>query len=162
MKHKKVKLIVLLLTGLVVSGIQAQTTLPASSGKASGSGGSACYSVGQIVYTTNTGTNGTVTQGIQQAYEISIVTAIRGTNSISLSVSVYPNPTTDYLLLNADSFDISRLSYQLYDNSGKLLQDKIITSNQTHIAMNNLVSANYFLKIISRNKEVKTFKIIKK
>ena len=162
MKHKKVKLIVVLLTGLAISGLRAQTALPAASGGASGSGGSASYSVGQTVYTTNAGTNGTLAQGVQQAYEISIVTAIKGTNGISLSVSVYPNPAADYLILSADSYDTSRLSCQLYDISGKLLLDKIITSNRTPIAMNNLVPANYLLKIISENKEVKTFKIIKK
>jgi len=162
MKHKKVKLIVVLLTGLAVSGIQAQTTLPAASGGASGSGGSASYTVGQIVYTTNTGPNGSVSQGIQQAYEISIVTSVKGTDGISLSVSVYPNPATDYLILSADNYDTSRLSCQLYDISGKLLLDKIITGPQTQIAMNNLVAANYLLKVISENKEVKTFKIIKK
>ena len=55
----------------------------------------------------------------------------------------------------------SKLSYQLYDMQGKLLQSEKITGNQTSIIMSNLVPANYFVKVIQGNKEVKTFKIIK-
>jgi len=51
-------------------GLQAQETIPASGGKASGSGGTASYSFGQVVYTTYTGTNGLVAQGVQQPFEI--------------------------------------------------------------------------------------------
>jgi hypothetical protein len=56
-----------------LSTIHAQEAIPAGGGNASGSGGSASYSVGQVVYTTNTGTNGSAAQGVQQPYEISVV-----------------------------------------------------------------------------------------
>ena len=46
--------------------------------------------------------------------------------------------------------------------NGKLLQSEKITGNQTSIVMSNLVPATYFVKVIQGNKEVKTFKIIKK
>ena len=45
---------------------------------------------------------------------------------------------------------------------GKLLQNEKITVNQTSIGMRNLLPANYFVKVIKDNKEVKTFEIIKK
>ena len=161
MKHKRLKLSALLFLGLGLTGLQAQESVNATGGDALGSGGSASYSVGQVVYTTNTGTNGSVAQGVQQPFEISIVTGIEEAKGINLSVSAYPNPTTDYLTLSIGEFDISNLSYQLYDMNGKLLQNEKITGNQTSIAMGNLVPANYFVKVIQGNKEVKTFKIIK-
>ena len=161
MKHKRLKLRALLFLGLGLTGLQAQTSVNATGGNASGSGGSASYSVGQLAYTTNTGTNGSVSEGVQQPFEISIVTGIEEAKGINLSVSAYPNPTTDYLTLSIGEFDISNLSYQLYDMNGKLLQNEKITGNQTSIAMGNLVPANYFVKVIQGNKEVKTFKIIK-
>ena len=161
MKHKRLKLSALLFLGLGLTGLQAQTSVNATGGNASGSGGSASYSVGQLAYTTNTGTNGSVSEGVQQPFEISIVTGIEEAKGINLSVSAYPNPTTDYLTLSIGEFDISNLSYQLYDMNGKLLQNEKITGNQTSIAMGNLVPANYFVKVIQGNKEVKTFKIIK-
>lgn len=161
MRHKRLKLSAVLLLGLGLTGLQAQESVPATGGNASGSGGSVSYSVGQVVYTTNTGTNGSVAQGVQQAFEISVVTAIEQAKGINLSVSAYPNPTNDYLTLSIGEFDISNLSYQLYDMNGKLLQNAKITGNQTSIVMSNLVPANYFVKVVQGNKEVKTFKIIK-
>jgi len=161
MKHKRLKLSALLLLGLGLTGLQAQENVNATGGDATGSGGSVSYSVGQVVYTTNTGTSGSVAQGVQQPYEISVVTGIEEAKGINLSVTAYPNPTTDYLTLRIDEFEISNLSYQLYDMNGKLLQSEKITGNQTSIVMSNLVPANYFVKVIQVNKEVKTFKIIK-
>ena len=161
MRHKKLKLSAVLLLGLGLTGLQAHTSINATGGNASGSGGSASYSVGQVVYTTNTRTNGSVAQGVQQPFEISVVTAIEEAKGINLSVSAYPNPTTDYLTLEVKEFELSNMSFQLYDMSGKLLQNEKITGNQTSIVMSNLVPATYFVKVIQDNKEVKTFKIIK-
>jgi hypothetical protein len=53
-------------------GLAMQNTIPAAGGNAKGSGGSASFTVGQIFYTKLSGTNGTVIQGIQQPYEISM------------------------------------------------------------------------------------------
>jgi hypothetical protein len=161
MQHKRLKLIAILLLGLGLTGLQAQTSTNATGGNASGSGGSASYSVGQVVYTTNTGANGSVAQGVQQPYEISVVTGIEEAKEINLSVSAHPNPTTDYLTLGISEFDISNLSYQLYDINGRLLQNEKITGNQTRIEMSNLVPATYFVKVLQNQNEIKTFKIIK-
>ena len=161
MKHKRLKLSAVLLLGLGLTGLQAQTSVNASGTNASGSGGTVSYSVGQVVYTTNTGASGSVAQGVQQPFEISVVTGLEEAKGINLSVTAYPNPTTDYLTLSISEFEISNLTYQLYDISGKLLQNEKITGNQTSIAMSNLVPANYFVKVIQGNKEVKIFKIIK-
>ena len=161
MRQKRLKLSTVLLLGLGLTGLQAQESVNATGGNALGDGGSVSYSVGQVVYTTNTGTNGSVAQGVQQPYEISVVTAIEDAKGINLSVSAYPNPTTDYLTLSIGEFDISNVSYQLYDMNGKLLQNEKITGNQTSIVMSNLVPATYFVKVIQGSKEVKTFKIIK-
>ena len=161
MRHKKLKLSAVILIGLGLTGLQAQESVIAIGGNASGSGGSVSYSVGQVVYTTSTGANGSVAQGVQQPYEISVVTAIEEAKGINLSVSVYPNPTTDYLTLEVKDFELSTLHFQLYDMNGKLLQSEKISGSQTSITMGNLVSATYFVKVIQSNKEIKTFKIIK-
>ena len=161
MRHKRLKLSAVLLLGLGLTGLQAQESVNATGGDALGSGGSASYSVGQVVYTTNTGTNGSVAQGVQQAFEISVVTGIEEAKGINLSVSAYPNPTTDYLTLEVKDVELLNLHFQMYDMNGKLLQNEKITGNQTSIVMSNLVPATYFVKVIQGNKEFKTFKIIK-
>jgi hypothetical protein len=161
MRHKRLKLSAVLLLGLGLIGLQAQESVYATGGNASGNGGSVSYSVGQVTYQIHTGTNGSVAEGVQQPYEISIITAIEEAKDINLSVRVYPNPTADYLTLEVKEFELSNLHFQLYDINGKLLQNDKITSNRTSIAMSNLNPASYFVKVIQGNKEVITFNIIK-
>ena len=158
MKRKKVKLSVLFL-GLGLT-VQAQQATTATGGNASGSGGTVAYSVGQIFYTTNTGTTGSEAQGVQQPYEISIVLGIED-NSINLELSAYPNPTTNFLTLNVGKAELSTLNFQLYDISGKLIESRKIISSTETISTENLTSSTYFLKVCNNNNEVKTFKIIK-
>lgn len=161
MKHKRLKLSAIISLGLALQGLQAQESVNAAGGSASGGGGLVCYSVGQVVYTTNKGTNGSLAQGAQQPYEISVVTAIDEANGIDLLVSVYPNPTNDYLILEVKDLKLSDLSFQLYNMQGKHLQTEKVTGNQSSIFMSKLVPATYFVKVIQGQKEVKTFEIIK-
>lgn len=161
MRHKRLKLSVVLLLSLGLIGLHAQTRFIATGGNALGSGGNASYSIGQVVYTTNKGTNGSVAQGLQQAFEISVVTGLNEAYGINLSVTVFPNPTTDYLILEVNDFDVSNLYFQLYNINGKLIQSKKITCNKTSIVMSNLVPATYFVKLVQGYNEVKMFKIIK-
>jgi len=163
MKNKKTKLTALLLLGIGFNNGYAQQATIASGGDASGSGGSVAYSVGQIVYTTNTGTTGSVTQGVQQPYEISITTGLLETG-VNLNLTAYPNPTTSYLMLQIDAsaaLSNQSMSYQLYDNSGKLLESNTIVASSTTIKMEQMPTGTYLLKVTQNNKEVKTFKIIK-
>ena len=161
MRHKRLILSAVLLLWLGLTGLQAQESINATGSNASGSGGSMSYSVGQVVYTTSAGTNGSVAEGVQQPYEISVVTELEEANGINLLVSAYPNPTTDYITLEVKDFELSNLSFQMYDLNGKLIQTKNLDSNKTSIAMSNLIPATYYVKVKEGNNEVKTFKIIK-
>lgn len=161
MRLKKLKLCTILLLGLGLTGLQAQEAIPATGANASGSGGSVSYSIGQLVYTTITGTSGSVAQGVQQPFEISVATGIEEAKGIKLILSVYPNPTKHYLTLSVSEFETSNLSYQLYNISGNLLETKMIEGNLTSVLMNNLLPATYLLKVVQGDKEIKTFKIIK-
>jgi hypothetical protein len=153
--------ILLILSGFGIT-LQAQNTIPATGGNATGTGGSVSYTVGQILYSTLTGTNGTVAQGVQQPYEISVVTAIRNTEEINLECLVYPNPTNGLIKLVFKSPDYENMSFRLYNINGVLLQDKKVESVETNISLENLSSSVYFLKIIKDNLEVKVFKIVKR
>lgn len=162
MRHKRLKLSAILLLSLGMTGLQAQESLNTIGGDASGSGGSVNFSVGQVMYKANNGANGSVAEGVQQPYEVSEVTAIEEAKEINLSITAFPNPTADYLILKIDAMDIADLSYQLYDGSGKILQDEKITGNQTKIFLTNFFPAVYFVRIVQDQRDVKTFKVIKK
>jgi hypothetical protein len=153
--------VVLLAFSFYFSNVSAQESINTTGGNASGSGGSASYSVGQVTYKTHTGTNSSVAEGVQQPFEISVVTAIEDAEGINLSVSAYPNPANDYLILEVVNFLISPFTFHLFDINGKLLQSGEIISTQTSISMNTLAPATYFVKVMQEGKEVKTFKIIK-
>ena len=159
MQHK-IKLSSIIFLTLGLTKLYAQQAATATGGDASGSGGSVAYSIGQVVYTTSSGSTGSVAQGVQQPYEISIALGVEN-QSINLAMAAYPNPTNDYLTLSVSNLELSNLNFQLFDMSGKLIENRKITSTTETIRMENLPSASYFLKVTNNNNDVKTFKIIK-
>ena len=161
MKQERKTLGILFLCGFWAIVVQAQETIPATGGNATGSGGSVSYTVGQITYNAISGTNGTVNQGVQQPYEISVVTASNNAREITLECTVYPNPTRGLLKLIVESFENENLRFQFFDINGVLLQDKKVEKRETEISLENLSSSVYFLKVIKNNVEVKVFKIVK-
>ena len=166
MKYKKLKLCAILLLSIGLTELSAQTAIPSAGGNAAGAGGSVSYSVGQVVYEGITGANGSVSAGVQQPYEISVVTGLNDDNSISLVCSVYPNPTSNFLTLRFVGGAQNQYTATLYNNGGMLLKSIKIEANETSIDMSNLVTATYFLKIVSSKnssstQEIKTFKIVK-
>ena len=160
MKQKRLFMSAIFLFAFGLLGLQAQVATTASGGNASGSGGSASYSLGQLVYTTNAGAGGSVSQGVQQPYEISVVSGIEE-QGITFKCTAYPNPTTDYLTLVIEGDVQTHYSASLIDLNGKLLSKLQIGGNETTISMEQYVAGTYFLKVTQNNQEVKTFKIIK-
>ena len=156
------KLLFLAAFTVSIVGLHAQESTSSSGGEASGDGGTVSYSVGQVVYSTHSGTTGSVSEGIQQPYEISVIIGLEETG-INLNISAFPNPTTDYLILKIadDAHQESRFTITLYDLNGRVIEQQVVVSNETAIDMTSLNAATYILKVDNENQEVKTFKIIK-
>lgn len=159
MNKTKLKLTAILLLGIGLSKGNAQQALLVTGGDASGNGGSTSYSVGQIVYKSNTSTAGSVNQGMQEAYEI-IALGIKVT-SLNISLFVFPNPVNDKLTLSITNFSSEKLVYELFDLQGKLITSDLIFGNETQINTGNLPGAVYFLNIVEKSKKIQSFKIIK-
>lgn len=162
MKRNRSRSLALLVSGVLWSGlVQAQENSNSSGGDATGSGGTAAYSVGVVLYTSNSGSNGNIEQGIQFPYEI-FITAIKETE-LNISLTAYPNPTIDKLSLEISQYNNENLLFQVLDLQGKLLNIGQITSKQTLIEFSNLPSATYFVNVLNEeNKNIKSFKIIKR
>jgi hypothetical protein len=140
--------------------LHAQNNTVSSGGQASGTGGSVSYTIGQIAYSSLTGTNGSLIQGVQQPLEISVVTSITDLQ-IDLKAQVYPNPTTDQLVLNVGTDDFKNLRFVLVDLQGKVLKtDRIINATST-LDISKYSIGTYFLRVLSKNKQIKTFQIVK-
>ena len=158
--NKRILLAVLLLLSFILTNVvQGQQVSTTTGGKISGSGGSVTYSIGQTVYTTYTNSSGSVAQGVQQPYEISIASELNEIEA-KIQLLVYPNPTNGLLILTLDKAYTDAV-YELYDVNGKLIQSKQVTELNTNILMNEYAVATYFLKIKLDTKLVKMFKILK-
>ncbi|MBN1790724.1 MAG: T9SS type A sorting domain-containing protein [Bacteroidales bacterium] len=144
------------------NGLQAQETVISSGGNAKGYTGTVSYSVGQVVYAATTSADGKIAEGVQHPCEIFVVTGIEEAAGIHLDMVVYPNPTSDFLLLIIEDYKLEILTYQLCGIDGSLLQNGKIAEKETIIPTGDLSPAVYFLRISNHEKEMKTFKIIKK
>ena len=115
---KKINLTVMLLLGMGITTVHAQRAVLSSGGDASGTGGSVSYSIGQIDYSYQTGSTGSINQGVQQPYEFFSVGVDENSN-ISLSMSAFPNPTNTSLNLVIENQLLDHLYFKLYDVNGK-------------------------------------------
>jgi hypothetical protein len=161
MKNKKAKLCAILLLGLGVITAQSQLAITTSGGNASGSSGSVSYSVGLMVFKTTSGSDGSVSPGVLQPYEIATTLELEEFQGSKLNLYAYPNPTIEFITLKADISDSNDLSYQFFDITGRLLMERKLRDTETNIHVSNYAPATYFLKVLQNNKEVKIFKIIK-
>jgi hypothetical protein len=141
--------------------IFGQEAVLSSGGTATGSGGISAYSIGIPVYETFSNANGSVAQGVQHAYSIESV----GLADVSTpySITVFPNPSADFIHLQIEGDGAEMLNYQLLDFNGRVLQFRKITDPIQPINLSDLAQAAYFLNVIDqRNRIVSSFKIIKK
>ncbi len=179
MRQLKLMLCLLVLAVFNLTGLQAQEAVTTGGGEASGSGGSVSYTVGQVTYTVHATDNGSLSQGVQQPYEIYVEVGMEDAAGIDLFCTSYPNPVMDILILEIGDFENQSLAYQLYNLEGYLIGSKEITGSVTTIFMGDLAPGIYFLKVvktrhalsqqptlshsgqISPSNEIKTFKIIK-
>lgn len=162
------------LTGTVfISG--AQEAIPAAGGTVTGQGGSVSFTVGQVVYTQLSGQEQSVIQGVQQPYEISVVTSTHEIQFSGIDVQAYPNPANDFVTLRIESSlnqQFQPFTYELFDMAGQVLEKKTISADLTNIPMVHLAPATYLLKVYNSTStrssgpnsslNSKTFKIIKK
>ncbi|MFZ4521600.1 MAG: T9SS type A sorting domain-containing protein [Bacteroidales bacterium] len=175
-------LIATLLSFFFLSQTKAQESILSASSNAFGNVGMVSYSVGQVVFHTCDGANGTITEGGQQPYEILFMEGIDPIDGVTLKCTIYPNPTTasvtltiphpgishpgipqpGILMPGASIPGIEMPGYQLRNLDGTLLQSMEITSTETRIPLDDLPPATYFLTLTGDGKALQIYKIIKK
>lgn len=139
---------------------QAQESVNSSGGVDAGFGGTVSFSVGQMVYTTDSKEAGSVVQGIQRPYRIT-TTDIKIVDN-TLSFKAYPNPSSEDLFLEINEFRNEKLKYHLYDMQGKLIMNNPIEIPKTQINMRDLAVGSYVIHITTAtNQPIQTIQIIK-
>ncbi|MBI5219963.1 MAG: T9SS type A sorting domain-containing protein [Bacteroidia bacterium] len=118
------------------------------------------WTLGEPVIETDSAGGHILTQGFQQSrYDIVVVENIEE----NLNISLYPNPTSQLLNLDWEIPGNAAVLIELIDMQGKKLIDKSYMENKSKKQLNlsNYPAADYFVRISSGNKLVKTFKVTK-
>lgn len=142
-----------------IMNAQQLEVLNSGGGYLENANGSITFSIGEVVIETITLGELCFTQGFCQANVT--ITALSQMPDLEYDLLAYPNPTNNYVILKIGRELVTNLKYLLYDKSGRLLEMKDITSNESIIPFNFLIPSTYFLKVIDNQLEVKVFKIVK-
>lgn len=146
---------------LFVQCVLAQEVLNASGTSKEYSGYVISWNIGELVTETNMSIKSVLTQGFLQT-KLNIPTSYLQTKD-EYDLEIFPNPAiNNYISLRIKGIDVSNLSYQLFDISGRILKTNNIESNPESIDLTSLLPGIYLLRVIEDEKEIKTFKIIKK
>jgi len=135
----------------------AQSSVVSAGGEASGDG-SVSFSVGQTAYMTATNENGSLSQGVQQAY---VITEETGIEITQIQLRAFPNPTSDVLNLQINGGDFKNVSYALYSNTSKLITKGPVNGSEAQIQMGAYKAGVYFVEVKADGKAVKKFKVVK-
>lgn len=155
------KRFVLLSQFLLANVLFAQESINVSGGTTTNSNGSFSFSIGQVNYIATSSLNGNISQGVQQAFEIYVL-SIETPSAPSYQMSVFPNPAVLDVSLAIKNVQFDVITFQLYDSNGKQVRTQKINSEITQIAMEQLASGIYLLQVFENNTLIKSFKIIKK
>ena len=91
-----------------------------------------------------------------------VVSTLETTQNPETSFKIYPNPFTNTLTIESNEINFSDSKIELYDSTGRKLDDLLVENgNSVTLPINlNLAKGNYILKVCSGLKQ-ETFKIIK-
>ena len=133
-----------------------QNAISTAGFEASGDG-TLSATIGQTAFVAVANENGSISQGVQQAYEITTETGIDVTE---IQLSAFPNPTSDVLNLTIDG-DFGKVTYALFNNSSALLAKGAANGPKSQIQMGAYKPGVYFLDVKAEGKTVKRFKVVK-
>ena len=138
--------------------VYAQEVVSTAGSHGETTSGSLSWTVGEPVIETITDGTNTLTQGFQQSKLT--VTAINDLKVSGIELSVYPNPTNSFLLIEVKTYKQRDLLLSLFDLNGRLILQKKMAGNKQTIKMQNYKPATYILKVTEGNKDIKTYQIV--
>lgn len=146
----------LLFISLALSAKSQSSTL-SSGGEGSGPAGFVSFSIGQIVVETTEDSEGSISPGVQQAYESYIVLV---EESIFLNeLSIFPNPTTDLLHLEFTQVFVGAV--RIYNSNSAVVDEFSCNTRSVLLNSMNWSSGVYYLSLELESKQVSLHKIVK-
>ena len=153
----------LMLGGLMIGGlnVMAQEGTNAAGGDASSGEGSVSYSIGQSFGASVATSDGSITEGVQQPYQIRVVTDLSSTLNESSDVNAYPNPVLSSFTVNVDGELNHQLTGVLFNQMGVEVHRFELAGSQTNVNLENFEAGMYMLHVKKDNQVFKNIKIIK-
>ena len=146
---------------LSANSASAQSGANSAGIEATGSNGKVSASVGQVFTGTNTSGSLYAVEGVQQPYEISVITSNEELHEMAEQIEVFPNPFIDAVNIKIANNHGTNKRYLLMDMNGKLLKQGNIETDETLIDAAFLIKGTYLLSIMNEKALAKSFKIIK-
>ena len=137
----------------------AQNAVVPAGGTASGNSGSVTYTVGQIAVQTNSDGTASISEGVQQPYEISVV-GVDDYPGITLNAVLFPNPTQGNVQLTIDNPQFEG-DVKIFDSNGRFLLSKKIEGENTQLDLSPYATGTYYIKVCNGKVVMKTFKVVK-
>jgi hypothetical protein len=150
--------------GLAVFTANAQTTSPELVSSAGDSFNNTSYqldwSIGELQTETYAGSQNTLTQGFHQGTYI--ITGIDENPLLKFSVTAFPNPASEFIMLKVKSEKFNEMQYTITDLSGKVLQTGKLLNETKQINFANYAVGTYFISVSQNDRRVQSFQVIKK
>jgi hypothetical protein len=170
---KKMNKRILVATSLLFAGstyLNAQSSMVATGGELTGSGGTASISVGQVHYESFTGNNGASLGGVQQAFELFEIKTWKDVPywnepndpglPIMVNLILFPNPTPRSITVRVTEYQNDVLNYRILDMVGREMSNGIISQSEITIDMEELPAATYFMEV-KQGDRASVYKLIK-
>jgi len=139
----------------IITSASAQISINSCGMDVNNPSGSVAFSIGEITYTSKS-TTYLINEGIQFGYTIH-----PNSNSASVKVTIYPNPTTDLIYFKIQNGYYNNLVYRIYNDGGKELMNGNIHNANTSASLQQLPASTYFIKVYNNIEEIVSFKLIK-
>lgn len=137
-----------------------QSAIIPAGGNSSSTAGSISYSTGQLRVEQANDLSFSSSEGVQQAYELSIETGYSHPD-IPVLVTVYPNPTSAYLLVETPMDKIEELKYQIININGVIVLSGNIDKPICSIQISSYPEGSYLLKLYTPKQIIASFNISK-
>ena len=121
------------------------------------SSSSISYTLGELVINTENSGTVEITQGFQQSNWIYV-----GMENYApdFQVAIFPNPISNELNIRVANFE--NVSYQMFDATGKLVKQNILTGEITVVDVQQFATGMYTITLLKGNQDfLKTIKLIK-
>jgi len=150
----------ILLLAAITLNANAQEAVVSSGNYHENANGSISWGLGETVIQTLVNENAIITQGFQQTRLT--ITSVNEMPDLTFAISAYPNPTHNFVNLKVERENIEGIKYDVYDLNGRTVLKGLMQSNPAQINFSDLRPGVYIIRLSENNKELKTFKVVKK